>query len=204
MLPQLPTWVLGSFIQIFKCICVFLSLGALKSINEGWSAEEWRGERPWGKGRCRARQWQTTMRRSKSGCWCAHSAGGTVGGLQRQSTKKESKEWRHTGKVSPNSFWFYPFSWFLSKFTHMELTFLSFQVTSPSPLVASYETRSNMSWWHFNGVWRWRGDLVWYTKRQRERRRQAGAFEKLHEACIKCNILNKTGTILFKFVFIEL
>ena len=35
MLPQLPTWVLGSFIQIFKCIYVFLSLGALKSRTEG-------------------------------------------------------------------------------------------------------------------------------------------------------------------------
>ena len=35
MLPQLPIWVLGSFTQIFKCICVFLSLGALKSRNKG-------------------------------------------------------------------------------------------------------------------------------------------------------------------------
>lgn len=152
-------------------------------------------------GKMQSKAATNTMKQSKSGCRCAHSAGGTVGGLHRQSTEKESKEWRHTGKVSPNSFWFHPFSWFLSKFTHMELTFLSFQVTPPSPLVASYETRSNVSWWHFNGVWRWRGDLVCYTNRQRERRRQAGAFEKLPETCIKCNILNKTGTILFTVCF---
>lgn len=40
---------------------------------------------------------------------------------------------------------------------------------------------------------------------KRERRRQSGAFEKLHETCIKYNILNKTGIIYpSRFVFIEI
>lgn len=34
----------------------------------------------------------------------ARLAGGTLGGLQRQSTEEECKEWRHMGKVPPNSF----------------------------------------------------------------------------------------------------